>query len=160
MYVYIRIKTGRNHYWFRHRRLLQRYLRILKIIIGHNVSWNWHSINNLHWQKCRGKFAKEEHHILQESIVHPVTFSVPLIPELEWFVVMISPIKIVDVYLISTPKIRTAFGINKKSVIPHWLNKTITFILIKTVITDIQATYSLLLYFASLSSCNGTLISR
>ena len=60
----------------RHRRLLQRYLHLLKIIVNFvSWNWNWHSINNMHWQKCRGIFLKLAHHIFQETTVHPVTLS-------------------------------------------------------------------------------------
>ena len=62
--------TGENS-CFRHRRLLQRCLHVLKMV--QNVSRNAHCLYNMHWQRCRRKFVKCEHHIFKETTFLPVT---------------------------------------------------------------------------------------
>ena len=121
-----------------------------------NVSTNAHCIYNMHWQRCRRKFVKCEHHIFKETTFLPVH---PLISVKirELMVVIISSIK--NYICVTTPKNRSVLGPSLTAEIPHWLDKNVTSSDItqhKTspLLTDLQTTCILLMRLRTLSSAN------
>ena len=82
--------TGENS-CFRHRRLLQRCLHVLKMV--QNVSRKVHCIYNMHWQRCRRKFVKWEQ-LFSPRNHFPCCHPLISIKTRVLLVVMISSIKI------------------------------------------------------------------